>query len=110
MSDYFEAKKDKGKLRWDLVPWECVEPIADILTFGAEKYGEKTWKTVPDAPKRYKAALFRHLIAWCKGEKIDKESGRSHLHHALVNIIFMIYFELKEEKKDVGKNQSILSE
>lgn len=78
--------------------WECIEPVADILTFGAEKYGERSWMNVPNAPERYKAALFRHLIAWCKGEKIDAESGRSHLHHALVNIVFMIHFELEEKK------------
>lgn len=98
--DYFEAKEDNGKTRWDLVPWDCVEPLADILTFGAAKYGEASWQSVPDAPKRYKAALFRHLIAWCKGEKIDPESGRSHLHHALCNLVFMIHFEKHPEENN----------
>lgn len=97
--DYYEMKKDKGKLRWDLVPWECVEPLVDILTFGAEKYSANEWQNVPNGPERYKAALFRHLIAWCKGEKTDPESGRSHLHHALCNLVFMIYFE-KHNKSD----------
>lgn len=85
---------DQGKTRWDLVPWEAVEPLADILTFGSKKYGDNSWQRVDNAVERYKAALFRHLIAWCKGERKDPESGRSHLHHVLTNCVFLIWFEL----------------
>ena len=98
--NYFVNKKDSGKTRWDLVPWEEVEPLAEILTFGAEKYGDNTWQTIPDGPKRYKAALFRHLVAWCKGEKLDPESGLPHLAHAMCNIVFLMHFEKRDEKKN----------
>jgi len=92
---YAPGKKyDQGKTRWDLVPWEAVEPLADILTFGSKKYGDNSWQRVDNAVERYKATLFRHLIAWCKGERKDPESGRSHLHHVLTNCVFLIWFEL----------------
>ena len=34
-------KNDDNKLRWDLLPWEEVEEIVEILTFGSKKYSDK---------------------------------------------------------------------
>lgn len=83
---YFTAKRDSGKLRFDLVPVAEMEALADIFTFGAEKYGPNTWPNVPDAIERYYAAALRHLVAWRKGTKTDPESGRPHLAHAFWNL------------------------
>lgn len=95
-----EGKKfDGGKPRWDLVPFECLDGMVDILTFGAKKYAPNNWQKVPDAVPRYKAALLRHLTSWLKGEKLDPESGRSHLQWCRCNLIFLIWFELKGEAK-----------
>ena len=89
-----EGKKfDTGKLRYDLIPLEALEGLADILTFGAQKYSENNWKDVERAEDRYYAALLRHLFASRKGEKSDPESGKSHLHHAITNLAFLIWKE-----------------
>lgn len=87
-------KNDKNKLRYDLIPPEVNEALAQILTFGANKYEANNWKKCEDT-SRYIAALFRHIEAYRKGEKIDKESGFSHLKHALCNLAFLVYFEEK---------------
>lgn len=85
-----EARKyDKDKVRMDLVPLSAVENIANVLTMGANKYGENCWQDLPDFWKRYKAALLRHLTAIDKGELIDPESGLPHIDHVLCNAMFM---------------------
>ena len=82
-------KYDKDKVRMDLVPLECVESIAKVLTYGAKKYADNSWQDLPDFWKRYKAALLRHLTAIDKGELIDKESGLYHIDQVLTNAMFL---------------------
>ena len=85
-------KFDKGKLMYNLIPPKAMKELAKVLTYGAKKYKPNNWQGV-DEPNRYIDALYRHLEAWRSGEKIDKESGLSHLSHALTNITFLIHFE-----------------
>lgn len=84
-------KFDTDKLRWDLLPIECVEEVVKILSFGAKKYGPNNWQNVE--PDRYYAALMRHLVASRKGEKLDPESGLSHMAHVMCNVLFLLWFE-----------------
>ena len=83
-------KYDSDKARWDLLPFKEVGEIVDILTFGASKYGANNWQKV-EPKSRYFAAAMRHLTAWFLGEKLDKESGLSHLAHAGCCILFLMY-------------------
>ena len=89
-------KFDKGKLRYDLVPVEVHEALAELMTYGTTKYNDENWKYVEDS--KYEAALFRHLNEWRKGVKKDPESGFSHLKHALTNLSFLVYKESVYEK------------
>lgn len=82
-------KYDNGKVRMDLVPLECVESIAKVLTYGVKKYSDNSWQDLPDFWKRYKAALLRHLTAIDKGELIDEESGLFHIDQVLTNAMFL---------------------
>ncbi len=97
--EYFEKKFDNEKLRWDLLDYEFIEKIVEVLTFGAKKYSENSWQSVPNAKKRYFAALLRHIVAWRKGEIKDKESNIEHLAHAACNLMFLYFFD-KEEKNE----------
>jgi hypothetical protein len=81
----------------DLLPFEALESIADVLTFGAEKYSPNNWKVVPDAIPRYEGALLRHFSAYKQGDKTDPDTGLSHLAHAACNALFLIWFELQKE-------------
>jgi len=85
-------KFDAGKLRYSLIPPKATKELAKVLTYGARKYKPNNWQKVEDKT-RYVDALYRHLEAWRADEKIDSESGLSHLSHALTNIAFLIYFE-----------------
>lgn len=88
-------KYDDNKARWDLLPMGLIDEVVDVLTFGAKKYGPDNWRLVENGQGRYYSALMRHVRAFRKGELIDKESGKSHLAHAVCNLLFM--FETAEQ-------------
>ena len=84
------AKDDAEKLRMDLLPPIAIQELARVLTYGARKYLPNGWRSVDDADKRYTAALLRHLMAAMRGERIDPESGLTHLSHVLCNAVFLV--------------------
>jgi len=88
-------KADSGKDRWDLLPPVALRPIVQVLTFGSHKYGDNNWQKVPDARRRYYAALQRHITAWYEGEPNDSESGLPHLAHAGCCLVFLLWLEAK---------------
>lgn len=95
------VKYDKHKLRYDLIPLEALEEVAEVLTFGARKYGDRNWEKGMDWSRVYGACL-RHLFDWANPFKPNKdlETGLSHLSHALCCMMFLITYE----KRQVGKN------
>lgn len=101
-------KYDQGKLRWDLLPLNLIEKVVEIYTFGAEKYGPNTWQNLEDGYKRYKAAMFRHLMEFEKGNVIDDDSGKEHLAHMVWNAIALLHVSQIEDKKQtipqIGQN------
>lgn len=91
-------KHDGGKLRLDLVPAEIIEAVGAVATHGAEKYGEGNWRKVE--PKRYRAALMRHICAWLRDPYgKDKDSGLPHLYHIACNVAFLLALD-KEKGRD----------
>jgi hypothetical protein len=101
------VKYDSGKTDWSLMPWEAVAEINKVLEFGAQKYNEKdkkgpnSWnwaKGTGLGRLRVLNAVFRHLFAYARGEKLDPESGLSHLNHAACGLLFMIYYNLHSSK------------
>lgn len=90
-----DLKFDQDKPKVNLVEPNFILGIAGVLTFGAKKYEESSWKTVNRAQDRYYAAAMRHILAYRKGEQFDKETGLSHLHHAATNLMFLAYFQEK---------------
>jgi len=94
------AKADGGKLDLTLVPPEVVEAMARVQEYGARKYTRDGWRSVPEAARRYYAALKRHLAAFEKGEDLDPDTGLHHLDHALCNLGFLAWF--RANGLDVG--------
>jgi len=83
-------KHDQEKPRYDLLPPEAIEQMAQVLTFGAKKYAPGGWRHVPDALQRYQAAMLRHAFAMQKGEVNDAESGLPHAAHVMCCAAFII--------------------
>lgn len=86
-----EHKKfDTGKLRYDLIPPKMMEGLAEVLTFGAAKYGDNNWRAMKEEDLyRTVAATMRHFEAYRSGEIHDPESGMPHLWHVMANITFL---------------------
>ena len=88
-------KADAGKINLTLVPLKIIWEIGKVRMFGSKKYTDpESWRRVD--PERYKAAAFRHFLAFLADPySVDEESGLPHLSHLACNIAFLIeiYFE-----------------
>lgn len=82
-------KHDADKVRVELLPPDALLAIADVLTFGAAKYGDRNWETGLRFGRLYAAAL-RHLLAWWSGEELDPETGKPHLAHAACCVTMLL--------------------
>jgi len=97
-------KFDTTKLRTDLLPLSALTQLAEVLGFGAIKYGDNNWKSGLDYNRLYGATL-RHLFAWWGGEVNDPESGLPHLSHAMCNIAFLTEYEANRSRYDKFDNK-----
>lgn len=85
-------KYDSGKPPMDLLPREALVAAAEVLGFGAQKYGRYNWRGGMDW-SRLVAAAMRHLTAWNAGESTDAETGMSHIAHAMVDLMMLATYE-----------------
>jgi hypothetical protein len=93
------TKHDVGKTKWYLLPWKVIEGVAKVMTFGANKYSENGWKSVPQAEDRYFAAMMRHWREIQQGNHIDDESGLPHWAHFCCNAVFLgMFYDKKIDK------------
>lgn len=85
------AKADAGKLDPTLVPTDLIWAVAAIRGYGNQKYpegGKDNWRQVE--PERYRAAMYRHLLAYIEDPYgVDEESGYPHLWHCVTNGAFL---------------------
>ena len=90
------AKLDDGKLMAGLVLGgfsRALKGIAEVGTMGAKKYTPNGWQEVDNAFNRYHDAAIRHWLSYNSGEKLDPESGLSHLKHLAWNMLALVHFE-----------------
>lgn len=84
------AKLDAGKNRLSLVFGGfalALEEVGRVGTYGAEKYTDHGWATVPNGVERYSDAMYRHLLAEAIGEEVDDASQLLHAAHAAWNAL-----------------------
>ena len=111
MSEMQGKKLDQNKPRMSLLPKGVLNAVIRVLEFGASKYAESNWQTVPDARRRYYDAMHRHIDAWWQGEKKDSETGESHLAHAICCGMFLMWLD-NNSKRDTEacswENESLM--
>lgn len=93
------AKLDAGKPLADLVLGDfarALEAVVDVGTFGANKYTERGWLSVPEGHRRYADARVRHYLRRRAGEDTDPESGLLHLAHEAWNVLAELELALRE--------------
>ena len=86
------TKFDNDKPQMDLLPFDTLEEVAKVLTFGARKYAPYNWAKGMKY-SRLIAACLRHFFKWCKGDEHDPETGLSHLHHAICCLMFLSEYQ-----------------
>lgn len=86
------ARFNTGKTRFDLIPMSSLRTAAEVLEYGTEKYAAWNWAKGMPWSVPY-ACMMRHLDAWYRGEEIDPESGKSHLGHAMCNLLMLTHYE-----------------
>lgn len=82
-------KSDGGKSRLDLVPPKSLNYLGYVLSRGAELYGADNWRKCKN-PKRYLAALLRHVNKHQQGELLDPETNLPHLASVAINALFAL--------------------
>lgn len=94
------SKFDNGKPDLSLIPAKALTEVATVLGFGALKYGRYNYKEGL-AWSRCIAAALRHITSFNDGQDLDLESGKSHIAHAICNLIFLLdYIENHPELDD----------
>ena len=89
-------KDDNEKDRWDLLPWQEVQDVVKVLTYGAKHYTPDNWKYVEPARERYLSATMRHIVAWIDGEQADQNTNLPHLAHAVCCLLFLMWKDKDE--------------
>ena len=73
--------------------------IGAALRYGSAKYGKDNWKKGMSWHRCLNSCR-RHLLAFWKGEKTDRESGIHHLALAVCSIMFLFAYE----RDNIGKD------
>lgn len=89
------VKFDSSKPPLGLIPRTALEAEAQVLAFGAEKYGRDNWRKGMEWQRMIDAAL-RHIVAFADGEDMDPESGYHHLAHAKCCLSFLLEYHAKQ--------------
>jgi len=76
----------------------AIEAVAEVSTFGANKYCWGGWETVPDGVARYSDAMVRHLAKEAKGEVLDADSGLRHAAHFAWGALARLELMLREQE------------
>lgn len=96
------SKLDHGKIKVRLLFNDfprALLAVADIATFGAEKYTAHGWLEVPNGIERYDDAKDRHILYGAM-DPVDSESGRLHLSHQAWNILACLELTLRQMEED----------
>ena len=92
-------KDDIGKARYDLIPPEAIDVLAQIYGFGAGKYDDRNWERGLSWGRCFAAAM-RHLWAFWRGEDLDPESGMPHTAHAAWNCFALLTYQIRQTGTD----------
>lgn len=96
------AKLDAGKPSADLLLdfGRALLSVAEVGTYGANKYTRGGWQSVPDGFHRYTAALLRHLLSE-KKEDCDLDTELLHASHVAWNALARLELLLRDKEKKV---------
>lgn len=98
VSPEFVYKSDSGKTDMSLLLYfpKALEAICKASEAGCVKYVRGSFKDVPNARRRYTAAMLRHFLAEGEDEpEIDEETGLYHDIHTAWNAVCRLELRLR---------------
>lgn len=112
-------KNDAGKPRFSLIPWDCLEEVAQVFTEGAKVHGDSNWRNDIGTSRhhqmrrRFLDAVLRHLTAvftdpmsdYTQEESLDKDSGLHHWAHAIANLMFLYTYDTHNQNTGLKKHR-----
>ncbi len=78
--------------------------VAEISTFGANKYAWNGWEGVENGFKRYKDAQYRHALKLAMGQEVDDDSQLMHLKHEAWGALATLELYLRQKEAENGSN------
>lgn len=115
---------NEGKPQWSLMHWKSLEPMIQVLMYGAHKYSvfeddkgnkikgsevsvkdSKQLKLISSGRDNWKKgfpetelwdSFLRHTAAILDGEELDPESGLPHIGHQFCNLMFISFAKNKK--------------
>ena len=100
-------KFDDGKARYELMPPEALEALAQLYTAGAQKYGDRNWERGMSWGRLF-GALMRHAWLWFRGESYDPETKAHHMIAVAWNAVGLYVFETRKvgtDDRNLGQGQ-----
>jgi hypothetical protein len=95
------ARHNQGKIQTREIDPDFILGIGEVLTKSRAKYDSFNWQKDTPFSVPYES-LFRHLMAFQKGEEYDNETGCHHLLHAATNLMFLYYHRNNTVMDDRG--------
>ena len=99
------AKLDGGKLKAGVLKdfSLALAAVAEVGTFGANKYTRGGWQSVPNGIERYDDAFWRHLLKE-RHEPLDEDSGMPHEWHLVWNALAHLEMVLRKQRERVDNS------
>ena len=90
------VRNDAGKPRWDLLPYDALAEVVNVLTYGAVDYGDDNWLQGGGFNyQRVFGSTMRHLTDWVQGSDLDRKTKMPELAHAACNVLFLLTYQLR---------------
>ena len=98
------VKDTKGKLRFDLIPYEGLVAMAKVREFGVQKYKEP-WGWCGVKSDDFVTAAARHIMKHLdpKQSDFDDESGLPHIAHAITSLAMALAVDDYDKSKLNGE-------
>ena len=99
------AKLDDGKIQAGVLKdfSLALTAIAEVGSFGANKYTRGGWQSVPNGIERYEDAFWRHLLKE-RHEPVDGDSGLLHQAHLAWNILARLEMTLRKNHERIDNS------
>lgn len=86
-------RDNAGKPPLSKLPWTALGEVAFVQEYGDGYYGIGNWRK-GQTMSTFLDCSDRHVAAFTRGEDMDPKSGKPHLAHAAVNLLYALHQQI----------------